>query len=343
MTRVSVCVPNLNQRPFIEERLETIHDQLLKDWECIVYDNYSDDGSWEIIQNFSARDSRFHVFQAPREGMYANWNNCVQQAKGEFIYIATSDDTMSPGCLEKMVAALQEHPDCDICQCGLQMIDREGRPMNGENGELCWEKLANASFYGKMLQKPHVRKAPFDGLAALAYGTAWTSMTQVLIRRSLFEKVGLFPTEWGAIGDAAWQMKAGLVTSVVFIPEKLATWRYYEGQGSGVIHQHAMSEGWMEKMNAVTLQWLGNREPKLAKRISRSGLLNHFQLDANYHRLKEAFMKNGLIGALLELTYHPIGSARLISHVLRQKTAFLKVPSKQETVHNQIEKILKQQ
>lgn len=341
MPMISICLPNLNQQQFLDERLKSIQFQTFASWECVICDNYSDDGSWEIIRDFSTRDSRFHVFQAPREGMYANWNNCVQKATGEFIYMATSDDTMESDCLEKMVAVLQEHPDCDICQCGLQMIDREGRPMTGENGELCWEKLANASFYGDVLQKRHVRKAPYDGLVALAYGTAWTSMTQVLIRRTLFEKVGLFPTEWGAIGDAAWQMKAGLVANVTFIPEKLATWRYYEGQGSGAVHQRAMTEGWMTKMNAVTLQWLRTREPQLARRISRSGLLNHFQLDTNYHRLKGAFMKNGLIGALHELTYHPIGSARLISHILRQKTSFLRVPSKQEAVQNQIKRILK--
>jgi len=40
--------------------------------------------------------------------MYANWNNCINLAQGKYVYIATSDDTMTPDCLEKMVGALEK-------------------------------------------------------------------------------------------------------------------------------------------------------------------------------------------------------------------------------------------
>jgi len=284
--KVSICLPNLNQCPFIQERLESIMAQTYHDWECIVYDNYSDDGSWEAIKECAAKDSRFTVRQAERKGMYANWNNCVAQAAGEFVYIATSDDTMSPDCLQKMVEALEIHPDYDICQCGLQMIDREGNAMTGADGGLCWEKLGNASYFGDQLKAPHVRNAPHDGLVALAYGTVWTSMTQVLIRRTLFGKVGLFPTNWDAVGDAAWQMKAGLVANVVYIPEKLATWRYYEGQGSGRVHQKALEKGWMHQMGLDALEWFDGINPVLAKTIRRSGILDLFLFHKVYHEWK---------------------------------------------------------
>jgi glycosyltransferase involved in cell wall biosynthesis len=278
MLKVSICVPNLNQRPFIGERMESIVSQTFPDWECLVYDSFSDDGSWEIIRNYAINDGRIRAFQGPREGVYPAWNRLITEAEGELTYIATSDDTMTPDCLERMVAALETHPDCDICQCGLQMIDREGNPMTGADGGLCWETLGNASYFGDQLKAPHVRKAPHDGLVALAYGTVWTSITQVLIRRTLFQKVGLFPTNWGAVGDAAWQMKAGLVANVVYIPEKLATWRYYEGQGSGQVHQKALKEGWMHQMGLDALEWFDGLNPTLAKKIRRSGILDFFRL-----------------------------------------------------------------
>ena len=47
---VSICLPNLNNRPYLEERLQTILAQTFSDWELIVYDNYSDDGAWELLQ-----------------------------------------------------------------------------------------------------------------------------------------------------------------------------------------------------------------------------------------------------------------------------------------------------
>ena len=104
--RVSVCLPNLNNRAYLEERIATIEAQSFKDWELVICDNFSDDGAWEFFQELAKRDSRVRISQEPRAGMYANWNNCIVKARGEFIYVATSDDTMAEDCLEKMVKAL---------------------------------------------------------------------------------------------------------------------------------------------------------------------------------------------------------------------------------------------
>jgi glycosyltransferase involved in cell wall biosynthesis len=326
--KVSICLPNLNQRPFIEDRLQSIVSQTFRDWECIVLDGFSDDGSWPVLAEWAASDERVNASQAPREGIYAAWNRMLQECVGEFIYIAPSDDTMSPDCLEKMVAALDAHPDCDVCQCGLQMIDREGNPMMGEKGDLCWERLANASYFGDQLKTPHMRQAPHDGLVALAYGTAWTSMTQVLIRRTLFDKVGLFPTNWDAVGDAAWQMKAGLVANVVYIPEKLATWRYYEGQGSGRIHQKALEEGWMHHMGLDALEWFAGINPLLAKKIRRSGILDFFLFHRIYHEWKTA---PSMLATLLAGGHHASAFCRFTWFILVSKFGFIQ-RSKAEVV-----------
>src|SRR5262249_49784139 len=109
MPKLSICVPNLNNRRFLRERFAAIYQQTFQGWELIVVDNYSDDGAWEFLQEQASRDRRIRLSQAPREGLYANWNNCIRQASGEYVYIATSDDTMAPDCLEKLTAALETH------------------------------------------------------------------------------------------------------------------------------------------------------------------------------------------------------------------------------------------
>lgn len=75
--RVSICLPKLNNFPHLAERIETIDAQTFKDWKLVICDNHSDDGAWEFFQELAARDSRVHISQEPREGMYANWNNCA--------------------------------------------------------------------------------------------------------------------------------------------------------------------------------------------------------------------------------------------------------------------------
>ena len=104
---VSICLPTLNARRFLEPRMDSILAQTLTDWELIVCDSFSDDGTWEYLQQFKD-DARVRLYQVPREGMYAGWNECLRRCRGEYVYIATADDTMVPECLERMVAALEK-------------------------------------------------------------------------------------------------------------------------------------------------------------------------------------------------------------------------------------------
>jgi glycosyltransferase involved in cell wall biosynthesis len=225
---VSVCLPNLNTFPYLQERVDTIFAQTYKSWELIVSDNYSEDGAWAFFEEIARRDSRVSIEQAPREGMYTNWNNCIRRARGEYVYIATSDDTMAPDCLDKLVAALETYPECDLAHCRSRLIDESGRELDN------WFSRG-ASFAlssGPLFEIPHLRMAPFDGLLHLSGWTVYTSITQLLIRRNLFDKIGLFEPRWGSIGDFNWDMRAALVANIVHVPDTWGGWRMHGGQAT---------------------------------------------------------------------------------------------------------------
>lgn len=225
--RVSICVPNLNTLPFLQERFETIFRQTLQDWELFVYDSCSDDGSWEFIQSLAKNESRMRIAQGPREGPYPAWNECLRQTKAEYVYIATSDDTMAPDCLEKLAASLDRHKDCELAHCPLVMID--GTSARIPNGG--WpECTVFGDGIGELMHKPHVRNAPHDGLLHLTGKHVYLSITQLLIRRSLFSRAGYFSDKWGSVSDFNWEMKAGLVAGTVHVPDTWATWRIHPGQ-----------------------------------------------------------------------------------------------------------------
>lgn len=226
--KVSVCVPNLNNRRFLPERMATILAQTFQDWELIVCDSYSQDGAWEYFQEFQS-DPRVRLYQVPREGVYAGWNECLKRAQGQYVYIATSDDTMMPDCLEKMVAALDAHPDCELCHCNLSVIDEDG---NSSSSAKPWEQYDGVTYFGDLIHQKHIRHAPHDGLLAVMLESVYLSITELMIRRSLFEKVGFFEPRWGSFGDYAWQIRAGLLANTVHLPEVLATWRQHSAQAS---------------------------------------------------------------------------------------------------------------
>jgi hypothetical protein len=134
---------------------------------------------------------------------------------------------MRADCLEKLLVALQKHPECGIAHCNLQMIDDLGDPIDG-----IWEDWDAVKYFGGLMTQSHVRPKGHDAVIACAFYTPYWSITQLLFRRSLLEKTGLFDGKWASYGDLAWQMRATLNTGTVHVPEKLATWRIHPAQAS---------------------------------------------------------------------------------------------------------------
>ena len=222
---VSVCLPNLNTRPFLDERMASILGQTLRDWELIISDNYSDDGSWEFFQTF-ADDPRVRLSQAPRKGMYANWNECLRKARGEYVYIATSDDSSRPELLEKTVGALERFPDVDLVVFRHDETDVHGKIIGSS------EEPEIAEFYGEWLDRPHRRNGKAEFLANMCIGCHWLTITAVVFRRRLLEKTGLFRTDCLSCADVPWRIKAALNSDVLYLPDRLATWRRHDAQAT---------------------------------------------------------------------------------------------------------------
>ena len=226
---VSVCVPNLNTLPFLPERFETIFAQSFQDWELLVYDGYSDDGAWEYINKLASREPRMRIWQGPRQGTPGSWTPCVREARGKYVYIATSDDNMALDCLEKLVDALEANPECDLTHCALRMFDEKGNELASD----WWPQFSLfARSSGSLLHQQHVRRAPYDGLLHLTGDTVYTSITQLLIRRSLFSRTGYFESSWGSIGDFNWNMRAGLLANTVHVPDTWGGWRHHADQAT---------------------------------------------------------------------------------------------------------------
>ncbi len=186
----------------------------------------------------AAREPRARAWQGPKEGTPGSWTPCLRAARGEYVYIATSDDTMAPDCLEALVAALDAHPHCDLAHCRLQVIDENGR----EHDSLAQWWAAGSLFAqssGALLSRPHIRLAPHDGLLHLLGGTVYTSITQLLIRRSLFDRIGFFQSTWRSVGDFNWDMRAGLTANTVHVPDTWGGWRIHSSQATAGVWQES--------------------------------------------------------------------------------------------------------
>ena len=279
-------MPNLNTLPFLRERFDSIFHQTFNDWELFVYDSHSDDGSWEFIQEVARTDKRVRIAQGPREGPYPAWNECLRQTSGEYVYIATSDDSMSPDFLEKMTRALDKHRQCELAHCKLAIVDERGEKLRGR----MWpDATVFADGAEEFVEIPHVRHAPYNGFLQLTGRHVFLSITQVLIRRSIFSRVGTFPNRWGSISDFNWEMKAGLVADMVHVPHTFATWRIHSKQATA--SQDFASVEYFKKIDEMIYDAVSTSEPYLLpafKGAVRNNLVQRArELRAYYRALRQ--------------------------------------------------------
>lgn len=108
---ISVIVPNFNHEPFLRQRLETIYAQTYKNFEVILLDDASSDGSREILREFKnvhAYNTRLIFNEKNSGGVFNQWRKGIEEAAGDLIWIAESDDFSAENFLAELVPAFAD-------------------------------------------------------------------------------------------------------------------------------------------------------------------------------------------------------------------------------------------
>ena len=108
MTAVTVIIPVFNAADYLDECLNSVFAQTFTDYELILVDDGSSDGSGEICDAFAARDPRVRVIHQTNAGQSAARNRGVRETKTELICFIDADDAVNPALLESFVRLLRE-------------------------------------------------------------------------------------------------------------------------------------------------------------------------------------------------------------------------------------------
>lgn len=102
---VSVLIPNYNHAPYLKDRIDSVLKQTYQNFEVIILDDCSPDNSREVIEAYRGHPKISHIiFNETNSGStFKQWNKGISLAKGDFIWIAESDDVAEPGFLETLV------------------------------------------------------------------------------------------------------------------------------------------------------------------------------------------------------------------------------------------------
>lgn len=129
----SIIVPCCDVAPYVGESFDSLLSQSFGDWECLAGVETSKDATEEIVRGYAARDPRFKVFTGPRSGSCsASRNTGTDMACGEYVIFLDGDDTVAPGCLERLAKAIRERPGADLYPCAIQVRNE----LTGRNEEV---------------------------------------------------------------------------------------------------------------------------------------------------------------------------------------------------------------
>ena len=110
MSRVSIITPAFNSVDFLEETIKSVQNQTYNDWELIIVDDCSTDGTFELANSFSQKDSRIIVLRNDKNsGVSFSRNKAIDCSNGEYIAFLDSDDIWLPNKLEKQISFMEDN------------------------------------------------------------------------------------------------------------------------------------------------------------------------------------------------------------------------------------------
>ena len=125
--KLSIGMPVYNGDDYLDSAIESILSQSYSDFELVISDNCSDDGTAEICERFAARDDRVRVLRNETNiGAAGNFNRVVEISRGEFFAWANHDDMWSPEYFERCVDLLDDRADAVLAYSRGTKIDEHG-------------------------------------------------------------------------------------------------------------------------------------------------------------------------------------------------------------------------
>jgi glycosyltransferase involved in cell wall biosynthesis len=203
---VSVVVPTYNIEAYLGDTLRSLETQTLSNFEVLIVDDGSTDGSAAIAREFCTRDDRFKLLQKTNGGLSSARNYGIKHALGNFIALLDGDDLYHPDKLMTHVIALESDPAVGVVYSASEIIREDG-------------SVTAISLSGKPIYD--------DILPALLCKNFVGHGSNGVFRRHLWEQVGGFDEELRSFEDVDFWLRIAALRSTYFFrePRKLCQYR----------------------------------------------------------------------------------------------------------------------
>jgi len=289
---VSICIPTFNGASFIEDALNSALAQTYKNIEIVVSDDASNDTTLQIVKNYQDITTiPIRVYQHQPNCIGSNWNHCIKHAQGEYIKFLFQDDVLMPKCIEKMIAVLNQKPQCALVACKRQFITEAGMDspeidkwktiygdlqvhlnMASESGQLILSK--------KLFSHPLFYASPFNKIG---------EPSVVMFRKSILGKTGYFREDLKQILDYEYWYRILKQYPIAIITEPLVKFRLHESQATNLNRNKTINDYKIYE-NLLYNDYFWLLHPMLRKR-----LFNKYHIiPRGYKRIKQ-FIKTKIL------------------------------------------------
>ncbi len=231
---LSVAMSVYNGERFLAEAIESILAQSFGDFEFLILDDGSSDGTREIVAGYAGHDRRIRPIHRENRGLVRSLNQLIAEARAPLIARMDADDVCLPARFSRQLAFLAGNPDYGVIGSWCEDIDERGQPY-------------------PLNAPPHpTDHAAF--LAAIAAGRPLLCHPAVMYRRKLVRQVGGYHAAFRHCEDLDLWLRLASLTRLSSLPEKLIRYRHYPEQVSS---RHATEQqigaavaqlAWAERM-----------------------------------------------------------------------------------------------
>ncbi|MBN1936395.1 MAG: glycosyltransferase [Anaerolineae bacterium] len=210
---ISVIIPVYNGTNFLHEAVDSVLAQTWTDYELVVIDDGSTDGTWNIIQSYGERVRGFHK---PNGGVASALNMGLEKMRGRWFAWLSHDDLWLPNKLARQIEFLHQYPQFRACYTDYFVIDSQGTVLC--QVETPWYPRAQA--------------------LRVLFGQMYMGGSTMLVERTCFDRVGRFSESLRTTQDVDMWLRLLRQFEIGRVPEKLVKERIHLAQDSRKVELH---------------------------------------------------------------------------------------------------------
>jgi GT2 family glycosyltransferase len=222
--KVSVVVPSYNHGRYLAARLDSVLGQTFGDFEVVFLDDASPDDSLAVFESYRHHPKVRAILNDQNSGcVFKQWNKGVRAARGEYVWIAESDDVADPKFLETLVGLLDANPTAGLAYCKSLSVDEAGTVL----GEVDpWTRPLDPARW----DRDFTNRGPDECRRYLSHRNTIPNASAVLLRKSVYQAVGHANEKMRMLGDWEMWVRILLASDLAYTAQPLNLYRHTHDQ-----------------------------------------------------------------------------------------------------------------